>query len=59
MAGGSFWAYKYFSSEQFKNRVMNEVMERVNKILPAQIDKKIPGVTGKSVPIKKKLSFIN
>ena len=51
MLGGSVYAYKYFSSEQFKTRVMNEVMERVTEILPTQIDKKLPTSTGKSLPL--------
>ena len=56
MLGGSVYAYKYFSSEQFKTRVMNEVMQRVTEILPTQIDKKLPTSTGVSLP--KKLTFI-
>jgi len=51
MLGGGYFAYKYFSSEQFKTRVMNEVMERVTEILPTQIDKKLPTSTGKSLPL--------
>jgi len=51
MLGGSVYAYKYFSSEQFKTRVMNEVMERVTELLPTQIDKKLPTSTGKSLPL--------
>ena len=49
MLGGGVYAYKYFSSEQFKTRVMNEVMERVAEILPTQIDKKLPNTTGISI----------
>ena len=51
MLGGGVYAYNYFSSEQFKTRVMNEVMERVKEILPTQIDKKLPTSTGKSLPL--------
>ena len=39
MAGGGYFAYRYFSSPQFKTKVMNEVMQEVQKILPGQIDK--------------------
>ena len=49
MLGGGVYAYKYFSSEQFKTRVMNEVMERVAEILPTQIEKKLPNTTGISI----------
>ena len=51
MLGGGYFAYRYFSSTQFKTKVMNEVMQEVQKILPNQIDKKLPSVTGKSLPI--------
>ena len=51
MLGGGYFAYRYFSSPQFKTKVMNEVMQEVQKILPSQIDKKLPSVTGKSLPI--------
>ena len=51
MAGTSFFMYKYVSSPQFKDKVMQEVMSNVKDLLPGQIDKKIPSVTGKSLPI--------
>ena len=51
MLGGGYFAYKYFSSEQFKTRVMNEVMKGVTEILPTQIDKKLPTSTSKSLPL--------
>ena len=51
MLGGGYFAYRYFSSPQFKTKVMNEVMQEVQKILPGQIDKKLPSVTSKSLPI--------
>ena len=30
---------------------MQEVMQEVQKILPGQIDKKLPSITGESLPI--------
>ena len=51
MLGGGYFAYRYFSSEQFKSKVMNEVMKEVQTILPGQINKKLPSVTGKSLPL--------
>ncbi len=51
MAGTSFFMYKYVSSPQFKDKVMQEVMSNVKDLLPGQIDKKLPSVTGKSLPI--------
>ena len=51
MLGGGYFAYRYFSSPQFESKVMNKVMKEVQKILPGQIDKKLPSITGKSLPI--------
>ena len=51
MLGGGYFAFRYFSSPQFKTKVMNEVMQEVQKILPGQIDKKLPSITGESLPI--------
>ena len=51
MLGGGYFAYRYFSSEQFKSKVMNEVMKEVQTILPGQINKKLPSATGKSLPL--------
>lgn len=51
MAGTSFFMYKYVSSPQFKDKVMEEVISNVKDLLPGQIDKKLPSVTGKSLPI--------
>ena len=51
MLGGGYFAFRYFSSPQFKTKVMNEVMQEVQKILPGQIDKKLPSITGESMPI--------
>ena len=48
--GGGYFGYKYVTSEQFKTKVMNQVMKEVQTILPRQIQKKLPKVTGKSLP---------
>ena len=50
MSGGAYFGYKYVTSEQFKTKVMNQVMKEVQTILPGQIQKKLPKVTGKSLP---------
>ena len=34
MSGGTYFAYKYFTSDQFKTKVMNEIME--GKVTPSQ-----------------------
>ena len=38
--------YRYITSPQFEAMMMEKVMEGVSKILPNQIDKKMPKVTG-------------
>ena len=50
MSGGAYFGYRYVTSEQFKSRVMNQIMKEVQTILPGQINKKLPSVTGKSLP---------
>ena len=51
ICGTGFFGYKYVTSEQFKNKMINQVMGGVTKTLPTQIDKQMPDVTGKSIPI--------
>ena len=50
MSGGAYFGYRYVTSEQFKSRVMSQIMKEVQTILPEQINKKLPSVTGKSLP---------
>jgi len=51
MSGGAYFGYKYVTSEQFKSRVMSQIMKEVQTILTGQINKKLPSVTGKSLPL--------
>ena len=44
--GAGWTAYKWVTSPQFEAMMMEKVMKSVNKILPSQIDKKLPKVTG-------------
>jgi len=50
MAGGGYFAYRYFSSEQFKARVMNEIMENVQGLMPKVLDNALPEMTGPTIP---------
>ena len=50
MSGGAYFGYRYVTSEQFKSRVMSQIMKEGQTILPGQINKKLPSVTGKSLP---------
>ena len=49
--GGGFFTFKYLSSEQFKNKLMNEVLGNVQGLMPKMLDNNIPDTTGKSIPI--------
>ena len=49
-----FFGYKYVSSEQFKNKMINQVMNGVTKALPTQIDKQLPAMTQESIPVPPK-----
>ena len=43
--------YRYITSPQFEAMMMEKVMEGVSKILPNQIQKKMPKVTGPMLPL--------
>ena len=50
--GGSFVTYKYVTSEQFKAKMMEQVMGKVSGLMPKVLDKGLPDMTGTSVPDK-------
>ena len=45
--------YRYVTSEQFKSRVMNEILGNVQGIMPKILDNGLPKMTGPSMPIIK------
>jgi len=51
--GGGFFTFKYVTSEQFKTKIMNEVMGNVQGLMPKVLDKGLPKMTGESMPIPK------
>ena len=53
MSGGTYFAYKYVTTEQFKSRVMNEILDNVSGMMPKVLDQNLPKVTGQSMPIIK------
>jgi len=53
MLGGSYYAYRFVTSEQFKARVMNEVMSNVKGMLPNVMDNALPKTTGPSMALPK------
>ena len=54
MSGGAYFGYKYVTSEQFKSRVMNEILGNVQGMMPKILDNTMPYISGPSIPIPKK-----
>jgi len=53
MSGGAYFGYKYVTSEQFKARVMNEILGNVKGMMPNVLDNALPETTGPSMAIPK------
>jgi len=53
MSGTAYFGYKYVTSEQFKSRVMNEILGNVQGMMPKLLDQGLPKMTGPSMPIIK------
>ena len=51
--GGGFFTFKYVTSEQFKAKMMNQVMGNVQGMMPKVLDEALPKTTGKSLPLSK------
>ena len=49
--GAGYAGYRYITSPQFEAMMMEKIMGSVNKIMPDQIDKKLPKVTGPMLPL--------
>ena len=50
MLGGSYYAYRFVTSEQFKARVMNEVLDNVQSLMPKILDNALPDMTSEAIP---------
>jgi len=48
--GGGFFTFKYVTSEQFKTKIMNEVLGNVKGIMPDVLENSLPNKTGLSIP---------
>ena len=53
--GGSYFGYKYVTSEQFQNKMMNKVLGAVSGMMPKVLDNAMPKTTGTSIPTIPKL----
>ena len=51
--GGGYFGYKYVTSEQFKAKMMNQVMGNVKGMMPNVLEKGLPKTTGPSMAIPK------
>jgi len=51
MSGGAYLGYKYVTSEQFKSRVMNEILDNVQGMMPKVLDNSLPKNVGPSIKI--------
>ena len=56
MSGGAYFGYKYVTSEQFKTRVMNEILGNVQGMMPKVLEKGLPDLTGPSLPMPPTMS---
>ena len=50
MLGGGYFGYKYVTSEQFKTRMINEVLSNLQPTVPDIIDQKMPNKTSLPIP---------
>ena len=55
--GGGYFGYKYVTSEQFKAKIMNEVLGNVQGLMPKILDQGLPDMTGPSLPTTKLPKF--
>ena len=55
--GGSYFGYKYVTSEQFKTKLMNEGLGNVQGLMPKMLDQGLPDMTGPSLPTTKLPKF--
>ena len=46
--GSAFFGYRYLNSEQFKAKIMNQILGEVKGLLPNVMDNALPKTTGPS-----------
>ena len=54
--GSAFFGYKYVTSEQFKAKMMNEILGNVKGLMPDVLEKGLPDLTGPSLPVPPKIN---
>ena len=53
IVGGGFFTYRYVTSDNFKDKVLEKVMGEVSGLMPDVLDNALPDMTGNSIPIEK------
>ena len=51
MSGGAYFGYKYVTSEQFKSRVMNEILVNVQGMMRKVLDESLPKMVQPSIDL--------
>ena len=51
MSGGAYFGYKYVTSEQFKSRVMNEILGNVQGMMPKVLDESLTKMVQPSIDL--------
>ena len=51
MSGGAYLGYKYVTSEQFKSKVMNEILGNVQGMMPKLLDNGLPDMVQPSMDL--------
>ena len=51
--GGGFFTFKYVTSEQFKAKMLNQVLENVQGLMPDVLDDAIPDFTTPAINLPK------
>ena len=54
--GGGYFGYKYVTSEQFQNKMMNKVLGGVSGMMPKVLENGLPDMTGESILTKPTIS---
>ena len=54
MTATGYIGYKYVTSEQFKSKVMNEILANVQGMMPNVLNKSLPKSTGPSMLLPQK-----
>ena len=49
--GGGYFGYKYVTSEQFKAKIMNEILGGVSGMMPKMLDQGLPKMTSPALPL--------